>query len=83
MSLGDALKGQGYKPGEDPDIDMMVKRYDEIVLEEEIVKKRGYQLHGYCWKCKKYFNKLKYKICANGFLTYWCYNCSMLEEFND
>ena len=79
MSLGDVLKG--YEPGQDENIDMMIKRYDEIIKEEEIVKKRGYQIHGYCWKCKKYKHKLQYKICSNGHLTYWCFVCSRIDAF--
>lgn len=79
MSLGNALKG--YKQGKDPNIDMMVKRYDEIVVEEKKVKKRGHALAGYCWKCKKWAKKRTYKICANGHLTYYCFGCSRVEEF--
>jgi hypothetical protein len=80
-SLGDALKGLDYLRGHDPNIDMMVERYDELLKEEETVKKRGHAIHGYCWKCKKFRNKLKYRICANGHLTYWCYPCYRVEEF--
>lgn len=80
-SFGDALKGMGYKPGDDPNVDMMVNRYDELVKEEKQVKKRGYAFAGYCWKCKKWANKRKYRICPNGYLTYWCNGCLQVEEF--
>ena len=53
MSLADSLVKQGYVRGSDPNIDMMIDRYDEIVVEEKVVKKRGHALSGYCWKCKK------------------------------
>jgi hypothetical protein len=76
MSLADALKG--YIRGSDPNIDMLIDRYDEIVKEEKIVKKRGYQKHDYCWKCKKFKDKLRYRICPNGSLTYWCSSCAQL-----
>ena len=78
MSLADSLVKQGYVRGTDPNIDMMIDRYDEIVVEEKVVKKRGHALSGYCWKCKKYANKRKYKICANGHLSYFCYDCAQL-----
>jgi hypothetical protein len=79
MSLANALKG--YVRGTDPNLDMMIDRYDELVVEEEVVRKRGYALSGYCWKCKKWVHRRKYRICTNGHLTYWCNVCWDIEEF--
>jgi hypothetical protein len=78
-SLADSLKG--YVRGTDPNIDMMINRFDEIVVEEKQVKKRGHALSGYCWKCKKWVHRRKYRICPNGFLTYYCNPCYELEEW--
>jgi hypothetical protein len=68
----------------DPDIDIvkpadiveyMQNEYNRLLAEQEQVKKVGYRLNDYCWNCKKFFPKLGYKICANGYITYWCEKC--------
>ena len=53
----------------------MWQEYLKQLAEQEQVKKVGYRTNDYCWNCKKYFTKLRYKICDNGYLTYWCDGC--------
>ena len=53
----------------------MMEHYHKLVAEQEEVKKRGYATDQYCWLCKKFFKKLGYRICDNGYISYVCYPC--------
>jgi len=64
----------------DPDQDIhnnefIIEEYDKMVAEQEQVIKQGFVLDRDCWNCKKHFAKLRYKICDNGYISYWCDSC--------
>lgn len=52
-----------------------MKAYYKLLAEQEETKRLGYRLNDFCWNCKKFFKKLNYKICANGYISYWCKEC--------
>jgi hypothetical protein len=60
---------------EDPNIQFMLKEYSKLVAEQEETKRTGFRLNDYCYNCKKFQKKLKYKLCANGYISYWCDAC--------
>lgn len=53
----------------------MMQEYYKQVAEQDKVKKIGYRLNDYCYSCKKHFDILGWKLCDNGYITYWCYSC--------
>jgi len=59
----------------DPNIQFMISEYNKQVAEQEQVKRLGYRLNDYCYSCKKFFKKLSWKLCDNGYITYWCASC--------
>ena len=55
--------------------EQQMQEYHKQLAEQEEVKRVGYRLNDYCWNCKKYFDKLRYKICDNGYISYICDGC--------
>lgn len=53
----------------------MGREYQKQLAEQEEVKRVGYRLNDYCWNCKRFQKKLRYKICDNGYISYWCDDC--------
>lgn len=60
--------------------DPLYQEYVKQLAEQEEVKRIGYRLNDYCWNCKGFFLRLGYKICANGYITYWCKKCLLQRE---
>ena len=56
-------------------IKLLQNEYKKQLAEQEEVKRVGYRLNDYCWNCKRFFKKLGYKICDNGYISYICDNC--------
>jgi hypothetical protein len=64
----------------DPDLythnlEFLIDEYNKQAAEQEEVIRVGYILDRDCWNCKKHFPKLRYKICDNGYISYWCDGC--------
>ena len=59
----------------DPEIQFMLREYNKQLYEQEETKRLGFRLNDYCYNCKKFKKKLKYKLCANGYISYWCDDC--------
>jgi len=60
---------------DDPNIQFMLAEYRKQLEEQAEVKRLGYRYDDYCWNCKKFFKKLRWKLCDNGYITYWCFGC--------
>jgi hypothetical protein len=60
---------------DDPNIQFMLREYEKGIAEQEQAKKSGFRLNDYCWNCKKFFKKLRWKLCDNGYISYWCKDC--------
>jgi len=59
----------------DANLEFMRREYVRMLAEQEEVKKHGFRYDDYCWHCKKFFHKLKWKLCDNGYISYWCEGC--------
>ena len=59
----------------DPNIKFMMDEYRKQIAEQEQVKKDGFRYNDYCWNCRRFFKKLRWKLCENGYISYWCYGC--------
>jgi len=53
----------------------MMDEYFKVLAEQEEVKRVGYRINDVCWHCKQVFPRLRYKICDNGYISYWCDKC--------
>jgi len=60
---------------DDQNIMFMLREYEKGIAEQEQAKKSGFRLNDYCWNCKKFFKKLRWKMCDNGYISYWCDDC--------
>ena len=60
---------------DDQNIMFMLREYEKGIAEQEQAKKSGFRLNDYCWNCKKFFKKLRWKMCDNRYISYWCDDC--------
>jgi hypothetical protein len=60
---------------DDPNIKFMLSEYKKQCEEQEEVKRCGFRYNDYCWNCKLFKERLRWKLCDNGYITYWCENC--------